>query len=153
VTSRGPDITPFSIGPDIKPPPLSKGPEANPLSRGPDIKPFKGPEPRGTGCRGIAEKDEVLSNEAAGSCISPANNALWLLLAVETLALTDAPDIVLNVVSGKVLFCLCKPEGSSMISCLKEPLNVSESRVLESTVNLSEFEGVMAGESKIGGLT
>jgi hypothetical protein len=69
------------------------------------------------------------------------------------LALTDAPDIVLNVVSGKVLFGLCKPEGSSIISCLNDPLNVSESRVLESTVNLSEFEGVMAGESKIGGLT
>jgi hypothetical protein len=157
VSSRGPDITPFSIGPDMKPPLLSNGPEAKPLSKGPDIKPFKGPEPRGTGCKGIAANEAVPSNDAAGSKKSPANNALWLppVLAVETLALTEAPEIVLNVVSGKFLLCLCKPEEleCSMLSCLKEPLKVSESRVLESTVNLSEFDGLIAGDSNIVGLT
>jgi len=148
VASRGPDITPFSIGPDMKPPPLSNGPEAN-LSNGPDMNPFKGPEPRGTGCKGIAANDEVPSKDAAGSRTSLASRAFWLpVLAVETLALTEAPDIVLNVVSGTFL-----PGLSSMLSCLNEPLNVSESRVLESTVNLSEFDGVMAGDSKIEGLT
>lgn len=154
VASRGPDITPLSIGPDIKPPPLSKGPDAKPLSKGPDMKLFNGPEPRGIGCKGIAAKDAVLSNEAAGSRTSLARNAFWLpVLAVETLALTEAPEIVLNVVSVKFLLGLFKFDGSSTFSCLNDPLNVSESRVLESTVNRSEFDGVMAGESKIVGLT
>jgi len=154
VASSGPDITPFSIGPDMKPPPLSKGPEAKPLSRGPDMNPFNGPEQWGTGCKGIAANEEVLSNDAAGSWTSLANSALWLpVRAVETLALTEAPEMVLNVVSGTPLYVLCKPEASSIMSCLNDPLNVSESRVLESTVYLSEFDGVMAGDSKIDGLT
>jgi hypothetical protein len=96
----------------------------------------------------------VLSNDAAGSRTSVADSAVWLpVRAVETLALTEAPEMALNVVSANNLVGLCKVEGSSKVSFLKEPLKVSESRVLESSVNLSELEGVMAGDSKMDGLT
>jgi hypothetical protein len=73
---------------------------------------------------------------------------------VETLALTEAPEIALNVVSAKpLLLCLFKKEGSSTISFRKDPVSVSESIVLESMVNLSELDGVISGDSKMLGLT
>lgn len=128
--------TPLSNGPDMKPAPLSNGPEANPLSKGPDKNPFKGPDPRGTGCKGTAANEAVLSNEAAGSWASPEASTFGLpVRAVEALALTEAPEIALKVVSDAPLLALWRPaKSSAAISCRKEALRVSESRVLESTV-------------------
>ena len=63
---------PLSSGPDMKPEPLSSGPDANPLSSGPDRKVLSGPDPRGTGCKGTAAKEAVLSNAAAGHFLDQA---------------------------------------------------------------------------------
>jgi hypothetical protein len=148
--------TPLSNGPDMNPAaPLSSGPDANPLSSGPDKKVLSGPDPRGTGCKGTAAKEAVLSKAAAGSCTSPARETLRLpVLAEDALALTEAPDMDRKVVSPKLLLGRCSPAAaaaaaarSSAASWRKEPLRVSESMTLESSVYRSELEGVMAGES------
>jgi len=133
---------PLSNGPDMNPAPLSSGPDANPLSSGPDKKVLSGPDPRGTFCKGTAAKEAVLSNAAAGSCTSPARETLRLpVLAEDALALTEAPDMVRKVVSPKLLLGRCSPAAaaaaaarSSATSWRKEPLRVSESMTLESSV-------------------
>jgi hypothetical protein len=121
----------------MKPEPLSSGPDANPLSSGPDRKVLSGPDPRGTGCKGTAAKEAVLSNAAAGSCTSPARETVRLpVLAEDALALTEAPEMVRKVVSPKLLQGRCSPAARSSAagSWRKDPLRVSESMTLESSV-------------------
>jgi hypothetical protein len=126
----------------MKPEPLSSGPDANPLSSGPDRKVLSGPDPRGTGCKGTAAKEAVLSNAAAGSCTSPARRETVRLpvLAEDALALTEAPEMVRKVVSPKLLQGRCSPAAAAARSSAaagswrKEPLRVSESMTLESSV-------------------
>lgn len=135
----GPDMkAPLSNGPDMKPEPLSSGPEANPLSSGPDKKVLSGPDPRGTGCKGTAAKEAVLSNAAAGSCTSPIRETVRVpVLAEDAFALTEAPEMVRKVVSPKLLQGRCRPAAaarSSAGSWRKDPLRVSESMTLESSV-------------------
>jgi hypothetical protein len=139
----------------MNPAPLSSGPDANPLSSGPDKKVLSGPDPRGTGCNGTAAKEAVLSNAAAGSCTSAARDTHRLPVRAEDgLALTEAPEIVRKVVSEKLLLGLCNPamaaaarSSTTTTSCRNDPLRVSESSTEESSVYLSELDGVMAGES------
>lgn len=100
--SKGPDMKPLSSGPDMKP--LSRGPEAKPRSRGPD----RGPEnPLGTGCRGSAEKEEVLAKAAARSYRALENELNCsherIERGVAVLADTDAPEIDLKEVSETFL--------------------------------------------------
>jgi hypothetical protein len=120
--SSGPERNPLSSGPERKP--LSSDPDRAPRFVGPEIEapergmggggrgPERGPEfgiePRGTGCRGRALKEDVLSKDEARSnrmlleellnCCS-CREVDMMELGVAVLALTEAPEMALKEVS------------------------------------------------------
>jgi hypothetical protein len=94
--------------------PRSSGPDKNPLSsevpevgtpaeRGPERGPEFGMDPRGTGCKGRALKEDVLSKAEARSnrMLEKELNCSWEVMerGVAVLALTEAPEMTLKEVS------------------------------------------------------